>query len=64
MPATEDCSLRLKFRGRQSVIQLPSKPRRSGTLFARAALEHGLRFTQMEADWASWVLDELDKRGD
>jgi PadR family transcriptional regulator AphA len=32
--------------------------------FARAALESGLRFTQMEADWASWVLDELDKRGD
>jgi DNA-binding PadR family transcriptional regulator len=31
--------------------------------FARAALENGLRFTQMEADWASWVLDELDKRG-
>ena len=32
--------------------------------FARAALENGLRFTQMEADWASWVLDELDKRTD
>lgn len=46
------------------MIQLPWKPHRSGTLFARAALEHGLRFTQMEADWASWVLDELDKRGD
>ena len=30
--------------------------------FARAALENGLRFTQMEADWASWVLDKLDKR--
>ena len=32
--------------------------------FAGAALENGLRFTQMQADWASWVLDELDKRGD
>jgi PadR family transcriptional regulator, regulatory protein AphA len=32
--------------------------------FARAALENGLRFTQMEADRASWVLDELDRRVD
>jgi PadR family transcriptional regulator AphA len=32
--------------------------------FAGAAPENGLRFTQMEADWATWVLDELDKRGD
>ncbi len=32
--------------------------------FARAALENGLRLTQMEADWAGWVLDELNKRGD
>jgi hypothetical protein len=31
---------------------------------AHAALENGLRFTQMEADFATWVLDELDKRGD
>lgn len=30
--------------------------------FARAALENGLRFTQMEAEWADWVLNELDKR--
>lgn len=32
--------------------------------FARAALEYGLRRTQMEADWASWVIDELDQRGE
>jgi hypothetical protein len=32
--------------------------------FAAAAPENGLRFTQMEADWATWVLDELYKRGD
>jgi hypothetical protein len=30
--------------------------------FARAALENGLRSTRMESEWASWVLDELDKR--
>lgn len=30
--------------------------------FARAALENGLRFTQMEADWADWVLRQLDQR--
>jgi PadR family transcriptional regulator AphA len=30
--------------------------------FARAALESGLRFTQMESEWASWMLAELDKR--
>jgi PadR family transcriptional regulator AphA len=32
--------------------------------FGRAALEYGLRRTQMEADWASRVLDELDQRGE
>jgi PadR family transcriptional regulator, regulatory protein AphA len=30
--------------------------------FSRAALENGLRFTQMQADWAAWVLQQLDKR--
>ncbi len=30
--------------------------------FGRAALENGLRFTQMESDWASWVIDALDRR--
>lgn len=39
-------------------------PEDDEAFFARAALENGLRFTQMEADWASWVLDELDKRTD
>ena len=32
--------------------------------FARAALEHGLRRTRMEVEWADWVLDALDRRGD
>jgi DNA-binding PadR family transcriptional regulator len=30
--------------------------------FARAALENGLRFTRMEAEWASWVIQQLDRR--
>ncbi|HZQ31573.1 MAG TPA: PadR family transcriptional regulator [Mycobacterium sp.] len=30
--------------------------------FARAALENGLRFTRMQAEWAGWVLKELDRR--
>ena len=30
--------------------------------FGRAALEHGLRRYAMEADWARWVVGELDKR--
>jgi DNA-binding PadR family transcriptional regulator len=30
--------------------------------FARAALESGLRFARVESEWASWVLDQLDKR--
>lgn len=38
-------------------------PEDDEAFFARAALESGLRFTQMEADWAGWVLAELDKRG-
>ena len=28
--------------------------------FARAALEHGLRFTKMQTEWASWVIERLD----
>jgi DNA-binding PadR family transcriptional regulator len=30
--------------------------------YARAALEYGLRRTTMEADWARWVIKEMDKR--
>ena len=30
--------------------------------YARAALENGLRFTRMEAEWASWVIQQLDRR--
>jgi DNA-binding PadR family transcriptional regulator len=30
--------------------------------FARAALESGLRFTQMESEWASWVMGGLERR--
>lgn len=30
--------------------------------FARAALEHGLRCTRMEAQWASWVINGLNQR--
>jgi PadR family transcriptional regulator AphA len=30
--------------------------------FERAALENGLRFTRMQSEWASWLLDELDRR--
>jgi PadR family transcriptional regulator, regulatory protein AphA len=30
--------------------------------FSRAALENGLRFTRMESDWASWVIDGLNRR--
>ena len=30
--------------------------------FGRAALENGLRRFAMEADWARWVVDALDKR--
>jgi PadR family transcriptional regulator, regulatory protein AphA len=31
--------------------------------FGRAALENGLRFTKMQADWATWVIHQLDRRG-
>ena len=30
--------------------------------YARAALEFGLRVEAMEADWARWVIKEIDKR--
>ncbi len=30
--------------------------------FGRAALEYGLRRYAMEADWARWVIDEIDRR--
>ena len=30
--------------------------------FGRAALEYGLRRYAMEAEWARWVVDELDRR--
>jgi DNA-binding PadR family transcriptional regulator len=30
--------------------------------FARAVLEQGLRWTQQEIDWATWVLDGLNQR--
>ena len=33
-----------------------------GLFFGRAALEYGLRLGAMEADWARWMIDELDKR--
>jgi PadR family transcriptional regulator, regulatory protein AphA len=30
--------------------------------FGRAALESGLRFTKARADWASWVIQQLERR--
>lgn len=30
--------------------------------FARAALENGLRSTRTQSEWASWVIDALDRR--
>lgn len=30
--------------------------------YARGALEYGLRVTAMEADWARWLIGEVDKR--
>jgi Virulence activator alpha C-term len=30
--------------------------------FARAALEHGLQFTRMQSEWATQVIDGLEKR--
>lgn len=34
-----------------------------GLFYGRAALEHGLRFNAMEADWARWVVKAIDARG-
>jgi PadR family transcriptional regulator, regulatory protein AphA len=36
---------------------------RDQDFFARAALENGLRSTKMQADWATWVIDQLEQRG-
>ena len=33
-----------------------------GMFFGRAALEYGLRLGAMEAEWARWVIGELDRR--
>jgi DNA-binding PadR family transcriptional regulator len=30
--------------------------------YGRAALEYGIRRTAMEADWANWLIKEIDKR--
>ena len=30
--------------------------------FGRAALEYGLRNAVMEAEWARWLIDEMDRR--
>ena len=32
-----------------------------GLFFGRAALEYGLRADAMEAEWARWVIDEIDR---
>ena len=37
-------------------------PTATRLFFGRAALENGLRRHAMEADWARWVIDELDGR--
>ncbi|GFG53989.1 PadR family transcriptional regulator [Mycolicibacterium agri] len=34
----------------------------ASSFFARAALEYGLRVNAMQADWARWVIAELDRR--
>ena len=33
-----------------------------GLFYGRAALEYGLRLSQMEADWARWVVNAIDGR--
>ena len=33
-----------------------------GDFYGRAALEYGLRNAAMEADWARWLTEELDRR--
>ena len=41
-----------------------SVPWGTGTadFYSRAALEHGLRREAMEADWARWLIKEIDRR--
>ena len=34
----------------------------AGDFYARAALEYGLRSAAMEADWARWLIAEIDRR--
>jgi DNA-binding PadR family transcriptional regulator len=34
-----------------------------GLFYGRAALEHGLRFNAMEAEWARSMIEEIDARG-
>jgi DNA-binding PadR family transcriptional regulator len=33
-----------------------------GSFYGRAALEYGLRMYAMEAEWANWLVREIDKR--
>ncbi|EUA10761.1 transcriptional regulator PadR-like family protein [Mycobacterium kansasii 732] len=33
------------------------------SFFARAVLEQGLRWTRHEIEWATWVIERLDRRG-
>ncbi len=33
-----------------------------GDFYGRAALEYGLRAQAMEADWARWLVTEIDRR--
>ncbi len=35
-----------------------------GDFYGRAALEFGLRAEAMEADWARWLIREIDKKSD
>jgi hypothetical protein len=30
--------------------------------YSRAALEYGLRMNAMQAEWANWLVKEIDKR--
>jgi DNA-binding PadR family transcriptional regulator len=35
-----------------------------GTFFSRAALQYGLRKGAMEAEWANWLVKQIDKRAE
>jgi DNA-binding PadR family transcriptional regulator len=35
----------------------------AGAFYGLAALEYGLRMNSMQADWANWLVKEIDKRG-